>query len=112
MDRAERLFEELAASREYRDSALEHLLRIYEQQMDWPNALKIFHELPASVQAERKRVAAHYLCELVGAGAASGRRRARAGAAEAGAHARRVAARAPAFWPRESSNRWAIRAAR
>jgi lipopolysaccharide biosynthesis regulator YciM len=64
MDRAERLFEELAASREYRDPALEHLLRIYEQQMDWPNALKIFHELPPMVQAERKRVAAHYLCEL------------------------------------------------
>jgi lipopolysaccharide assembly protein B len=64
MDRAERLFEELSASREYRDQALEHLLRIYEQQTDWPNALKIFHELPPSVQAERKRVAAHYLCEL------------------------------------------------
>jgi lipopolysaccharide biosynthesis regulator YciM len=64
MDRAERLFEELSASREYRDAALENLLRIYEQQTDWPNALKIFHELPVSVQAERKRVAAHYLCEL------------------------------------------------
>jgi lipopolysaccharide biosynthesis regulator YciM len=64
MDRAERLFQELSASREYRDAALEHLLRIYEQQMDWANALKIFHELPAPVQSERKRVAAHYLCEL------------------------------------------------
>ena len=64
MDRAERLFEELSASREYRDAALENLLRIYEQQTDWPNALKIFHELPAAIQAERKRVAAHYLCEL------------------------------------------------
>ena len=64
MDRAERLFEELSASREYRNPALENLLRIYEQQTDWPNALKIFHELPSSVQAERKRVAAHYLCEL------------------------------------------------
>jgi lipopolysaccharide biosynthesis regulator YciM len=64
MDRAERLFEELSASREYRNSALEHLLRIYEQQTDWPNALKVFHELPQSVQSERRRVAAHYLCEL------------------------------------------------
>src|SRR5689334_24317356 len=64
MDRAERLFEELSASREYRNAALEHLLRIYEQQTDWPNALKVFHQLPAPVQAERKRVAAHYLCEL------------------------------------------------
>lgn len=64
MDRAERIFEELSASRDYRNSALEHLLRVYEQQMDWPNALKIFHELPPPVQEEQKRVAAHYLCEL------------------------------------------------
>ena len=64
MDRAERLFEELSASREYRNAALEHLLRIYEQQTDWPNALKIFHELPPALQDERKRIAAHYLCEL------------------------------------------------
>src|ERR1700724_2352597 len=31
MDRAERLLEELAAQREYRQAALDHLLRIYEQ---------------------------------------------------------------------------------
>ena len=64
MDRAERLFEELAASREYRRDALEHLLRIYEQQADWANALKTFHALPPELQSERRRVAAHYLCEL------------------------------------------------
>jgi len=64
MDRAERLFEELAASREYRRDALEHLLRIYEQQGDWANALKVFHDLPGELQSERRRVAAHYLCEL------------------------------------------------
>ncbi len=64
MDRAERLFEELAASREYRRDALEHLLRIYEQQGDWANALKVFHDLPSELQQERRSVAAHYLCEL------------------------------------------------
>jgi lipopolysaccharide biosynthesis regulator YciM len=64
MDRAERLLEELAASREYRNAALDHLVRIYEQQGDWANALKVFHELPPPVQQERRRVAAHYLCEL------------------------------------------------
>src|SRR5665213_1714155 len=64
MDRAERLFEELAATREYRNAALDHLVRIHEQAGDWANALKIFHELPATVQSERRRVAAHYLCEL------------------------------------------------
>lgn len=64
MDRAERLFEELAATREHRRPALEHLMRIYEQQGDWANALKFFHDLPQDLQTERKRVAAHYLCEL------------------------------------------------
>jgi len=64
MDRAERLFGELAASRAYRSEALEQLLRIYEQQGDWANALKIFHELPADLRRERRGVAAHYLCEL------------------------------------------------
>jgi len=64
MDRAERLFEELAASREHRRDALEYLLRIYEQQGDWANALKIFHDLPGDLQQERRSVAAHYLCEL------------------------------------------------
>jgi lipopolysaccharide biosynthesis regulator YciM len=64
MDRAERLLEELSASREYRRVALDHLVRIYEAQGDWANALKIFHALPEAVQVERRRVAAHYLCEL------------------------------------------------
>lgn len=64
MDRAERLFEELSASREYRDAALDRLLRIYESQGDWANALKTLHALPAPVQSQRRRVAAHYLCEL------------------------------------------------
>lgn len=64
MDRAEHLFEQLAARREYRRAALEHLQGIYEQQGDWARALKVFHELPATVQSERRRIAAHYLCEL------------------------------------------------
>ncbi len=64
MDRAERVLEELSASREYRRAALEHLLTIYEAQADWAKALKVFHELPPALQLERARVAAHYLCEL------------------------------------------------
>ncbi len=64
MDRAERVLEELSASRDYRRAALDHLVGIYEAQGDWAKALKIFHELPANVQAERAQVAAHYLCEL------------------------------------------------
>jgi lipopolysaccharide biosynthesis regulator YciM len=64
MDRAERVLEELAASREYRRGALDQLVAIYEAQGDWAKALKVFHELPPAVQLERGRVAAHYLCEL------------------------------------------------
>ncbi len=64
MDRAERLFEELAASRTYRGDALEQLLRIYEQQGEWAQALKVFDDLPSELQAQRRSVAAHYLCEL------------------------------------------------
>src|SRR5258708_5653760 len=64
MDRAERVFEELAASREYRHAAPDHLVGIYETQGDWAKALKVYHELPPAVQADRRRVAAHYLCEL------------------------------------------------
>ncbi|MBS0366778.1 MAG: tetratricopeptide repeat protein [Proteobacteria bacterium] len=64
MDRAERLFEELAASREYRPAALDHLVAIYEAQSDWARALKVFNELPGPQQQERRREAAHYLCEL------------------------------------------------
>jgi lipopolysaccharide assembly protein B len=64
MDRAERVLEELAVSREYRKAALDHLVRIYESQGDWAKALKVFHDLPSAVQHERRRVAAHYLCEL------------------------------------------------
>jgi lipopolysaccharide biosynthesis regulator YciM len=64
MDRAEQVLEELSASREYRNAALDHLVRIYESQGDWAKALKIFHALPPAVQQERRRVAAHYLCEL------------------------------------------------
>ncbi len=64
MDRAERVLEELAASRDYRHAALEHLEHIYEAQGDWARALKVFHELPQALQLERARVAAHYRCEL------------------------------------------------
>lgn len=64
MDRAELLFQELAASAEYRHIALDQLLRIYESQADWSNALQTLQALPSHVQAERRRIAAHYLCEL------------------------------------------------
>lgn len=64
MDRAEALFTELTASPEYRAAAQDRLLRLYESEGEWANALKVFHELPPALQQERRRIAAHYLCEL------------------------------------------------
>lgn len=87
MDRAERLLEELSASKEYRIVALGHLLRIHEQQGDWANALRIFHELPAAAQSERRSEAAHYLCELAEQALRQGElERARALVRQAGQH--------------------------
>ena len=65
MDRAERVLEELAGlARVPARGARSPGRHLYEAQGDWAKALKIFHELPANVQAERAQVAAHYLCEL------------------------------------------------
>ena len=64
MDRAERVLEEVAASREYRQRGARSSGAHLRAQGDWAKALKVFHELPASVQLERRTVAAHYLCEL------------------------------------------------
>jgi lipopolysaccharide biosynthesis regulator YciM len=64
MDRAEQLLRELAAVPDFRDRSLDLLVRLYEQQADWANALRVFEELPAQTRTARKSVAAHYLCEL------------------------------------------------
>jgi lipopolysaccharide biosynthesis regulator YciM len=64
MDRAERLLTELAAVAEYREIAADRLMQLYAAQSDWANALRMFHELPASARQERRALAVHFLCEL------------------------------------------------
>lgn len=64
MDRAERLLTELAAVSEYREIAADRLMQLYAAQSDWANALRMFHELPASARQERSALAVHFLCEL------------------------------------------------
>jgi lipopolysaccharide assembly protein B len=64
MDRAESLLEQAAASRRFRTRALEQLLRLYEHQADWANALRVFRELAPVERAARPATPAHYLCEL------------------------------------------------
>jgi lipopolysaccharide biosynthesis regulator YciM len=72
MDRAEQLFRELAASSEHRRAALDQLVRVQEQQGDWAAALSTLGELPADVRSERRREAAHFLCELAEQALAAG----------------------------------------
>ena len=74
MDRAEGLFAELTDSAEYRDTALDQLLRLYEAQGDWTHALETLQALPPRVQSERAPIAAHYLCELAEQALAQGDR--------------------------------------
>ena len=64
IDRAEQLLQELAGVPSWRERALDQLVRLYEQQGDWSNALRTFNELPPRQQHERRAIAAHYLCEL------------------------------------------------
>jgi len=64
-DRAETLFQELRSSPEFRQKALEKLVRIYEVTQDWEPAIDAYRELqklrPATAGADR---IAHYYCEL------------------------------------------------
>lgn len=63
-DRAERLFRELAASATRRGPALRYLLRIYEQQRDWEQAIAVHNELVGFASPEQPTAIAHYHCEL------------------------------------------------
>ena len=39
-------------------------MQLFAAQSDWANALRMFHELPASARHERRALAVHFLCEL------------------------------------------------
>ena len=63
-DRAERLFMQLAEGGGRRVGALRYLLRIYEQQRDWEQAIATHHRLVAIASPEHPTAIAHYHCEL------------------------------------------------
>jgi lipopolysaccharide biosynthesis regulator YciM len=63
-DRAERSFRQLAESESRRVPALRYLLRIYEQQRDWDQAIAVHNELTALASPEQPTAIAHYHCEL------------------------------------------------
>jgi len=63
-DRAEALFQQLASEGARRAAALRYLLRIYEQQRDWEQAIAVHERLVAIASAEHPTAIAHYHCEL------------------------------------------------
>jgi lipopolysaccharide biosynthesis regulator YciM len=64
LDRAERILEPLAAAGAHRMAAMRKLLRIYEQEQDWPRAIGVFRELEKAGRAPHESAIAHYFCEL------------------------------------------------
>lgn len=64
LDRAEKILEPLAASGAHRMAAMRNLMRIYEQERDWPRAIDVFRELDRSGRAPHENAIAHYHCEL------------------------------------------------
>jgi lipopolysaccharide biosynthesis regulator YciM len=63
-DRAEQMFQRLEERSGWRTTALRYLLRIYEQQSDWMQAIAIFRRLKELASPEHPTAIAHYLCEL------------------------------------------------
>jgi lipopolysaccharide biosynthesis regulator YciM len=63
-DRAETLLQQLAAEGTQRVAALRYLIRIYEQQRDWEQAISAHERLIAMTSAEHPTAIAHYHCEL------------------------------------------------
>ncbi len=64
LDRAERLFDEVAAAEEYATPALQLLLDIYQQQKNWDKAIETAHRLTILNQNPMNNLVAHYHCEL------------------------------------------------
>ena len=64
LDRAETLLQQLADVPAHRKAALQGLVRIFEQQRDWEQAIKARDRLASLSNAPRKGVVAHYFCEL------------------------------------------------
>ena len=63
-DRAEHMFQRLSEQPGRRTAALRYLLRIYEQQADWEQAIATHRRLQTLASPEHPTAIAHYYCEL------------------------------------------------
>lgn len=64
MDRAERLFDELAADGAFVIPALEAIRTIHEQARDWPLAVEAARRLQSAKGESQRAAIAQYLCEM------------------------------------------------
>ena len=64
LDRAEKLFKQLADSDSHRIEALEKLCSIFEQEKDWGDSIEVRKRLKKNNVRDQDRIIAHYLCEL------------------------------------------------
>lgn len=67
LDRSEKILQQLSEMPSHRTAALLALLRIYELENDWTQAVAVHRDLPADIAAERAGALAHYHCELAAA---------------------------------------------
>ncbi len=70
LDRAEKLFSQLAEGSRYQVQALENLCRIYEQEKEWGKAIEAGQKLEVLGGKSLALQIAHYYCELAEAAAA------------------------------------------
>jgi lipopolysaccharide biosynthesis regulator YciM len=73
LDRAEAIFEELAAAGAHRMAAMRKLIRIYEMQREWRSAIRVHEELARVGRPPQESAIAHYWCELAEASRLEGR---------------------------------------
>ena len=65
LGRAESLLEDLASrGGNLRESALEHLLEVYQREREWQGAVDVARELAGKGEDHIRRTLAHFLCEL------------------------------------------------
>jgi len=64
LDRAENMFLELLNSKQHKESALDHLLDIFQQEKDWEKAIDISRQLEALGRKQTNIMSAHFCCEL------------------------------------------------
>ncbi len=63
LDRAEDLFQEVAARRHREETALRHLMDIYQQEKEWEDAIRVATRLEAITGRDTRSLRAQFVCE-------------------------------------------------